>query len=342
MDRYLPASMSVHEWDFDGLSAAVENMGLASEETKPEALEEYGGREAVAINLKDIAAERLEARAKEIGDDWPLLERLVLLRTIDSIWVEHLTELDEMRQGIGLRGLAQEDPLNAYKKEAFGLFEEMRALIRHQVATTIFRVQLVRQAAPPPAGVEGRGGEPGAEPAGAGSDGGAGTASGAGGPASNGRAGAASPARGGPLPAGGLPKALPQGRAMGGSTTSADGEPRCGPARLLAVRQRGWVVTTPAGAARERSTRSATAGDLERAAARPAGRSAGVRDRRRRPDRVHRYRVWDVGQHDNRRKVDAIVVLGAAQYNGRPSAVLAARLDHAIDLYNQGYATGSW
>jgi uncharacterized SAM-binding protein YcdF (DUF218 family) len=50
------------------------------------------------------------------------------------------------------------------------------------------------------------------------------------------------------------------------------------------------------------------------------------------------YRVWDVGQHDNRRSVDAIVVLGAAQYNGRPSAVLAARLDHAIELYNEGYA----
>jgi uncharacterized SAM-binding protein YcdF (DUF218 family) len=50
------------------------------------------------------------------------------------------------------------------------------------------------------------------------------------------------------------------------------------------------------------------------------------------------YRIWDVGQHDNRRPVDAIVVLGAAQYNGRPSAVLAARLDHAIELYKEGYA----
>jgi uncharacterized SAM-binding protein YcdF (DUF218 family) len=50
------------------------------------------------------------------------------------------------------------------------------------------------------------------------------------------------------------------------------------------------------------------------------------------------YRIWDVGQHDNRRHVDAIVVLGAAQYNGRPSAVLAARLDHAIALYKEGYA----
>jgi uncharacterized SAM-binding protein YcdF (DUF218 family) len=50
------------------------------------------------------------------------------------------------------------------------------------------------------------------------------------------------------------------------------------------------------------------------------------------------YRIGEVGQHDNRRSADAIVVLGAAQYNGHPSAVLAARLDHAIELYKQGYA----
>jgi uncharacterized SAM-binding protein YcdF (DUF218 family) len=50
------------------------------------------------------------------------------------------------------------------------------------------------------------------------------------------------------------------------------------------------------------------------------------------------FRVWQVGQGDGRRHVDAIVVLGAAQYNGRPSDALAARLDHAIDLYKAGYA----
>jgi len=50
------------------------------------------------------------------------------------------------------------------------------------------------------------------------------------------------------------------------------------------------------------------------------------------------YRIWEVGDHDTRRHADAIVVLGAAQYNGRPSPVLAARLDHAIELYKEGAA----
>ncbi len=191
VDRYLAPTMPIAEWDLEGLSNALAGMGLSSDETTPAALEEMGARDAVSVNLKDIALERMEAREKEVGEDWPLIERLVLLRTIDSVWVEHLTEIDEMRQGIGWRGLAQEDPLNAFKKEAFALFSEMSQLIRHQVATTIFRVQIVRQQVPPqPTGVEGRG--PAPAPAG-------------GGPAVAGRA---------------LPKAMPQGVASGGSTGS--------------------------------------------------------------------------------------------------------------------------
>ena len=50
------------------------------------------------------------------------------------------------------------------------------------------------------------------------------------------------------------------------------------------------------------------------------------------------FRIWEVGGQDSRHHADAIVVLGAAQYNGRPSAVLAARLDHAVELYKEGYA----
>src|SRR3712207_7803034 len=56
-----------------------------------------------------------------------------------------LTEVDDMRRGIGLRGYAQQDPLNEFRKEAFRLYEELRDLIRHQVATSVFRVNVVRQ-----------------------------------------------------------------------------------------------------------------------------------------------------------------------------------------------------
>ena len=83
---------------------------------------------------------KLDAKEAEVGEEWAMVERFVLLRTIDSLWVEHLTELDDMRRGIGLRGYAQQDPLNEFRKEAFRLYEELRGFIRHQVASTIFRV----------------------------------------------------------------------------------------------------------------------------------------------------------------------------------------------------------
>jgi preprotein translocase subunit SecA len=108
-----------------------------------------GSREAIAEHLRELVDARLEAREAEVGEEaWTVVERLVLLRTIDSLWVEHLTELDDLRRGIGLRGYAQQDPLNEFRREAFRMYQELRDLIRHGVATTIFRVTVNRQAPP--------------------------------------------------------------------------------------------------------------------------------------------------------------------------------------------------
>jgi preprotein translocase subunit SecA len=164
VDRHLPPSVAMKDWDMAGLVTAIEGMGLGGPDINEDALWDFHGPEAIALHLKDLAAERLEQKDEENSEEWSLIERLVLLRTIDSIWVEHLTEIDEMRQGIGLRGFAQEEPLNAFKKEAFALYEEMRGLIRHQLATTIFRVSIVRQPTPPQ-GVEGTGPVPDPEAA---------------------------------------------------------------------------------------------------------------------------------------------------------------------------------
>jgi len=137
------------DWGMEALSMALHAMGLDGPGTSENELWEAGGRDALAAHLRALADDRLDAKEHEVGDvDWAMVERLVLLRTIDSLWVEHLTELDDMRRGIGLRGYAQQDPLNEFKKEAFSLYDQLQALIRHQVATTIFRVQVVRQ---PPA-----------------------------------------------------------------------------------------------------------------------------------------------------------------------------------------------
>ncbi len=203
-----------------GLIAAIEAMGLGGPDVNEDALWDFHNGDAIATHLKDLAAERLEQKGEENPEEWSLIERLVLLRTIDSIWVEHLTEIDELRQGIGLRGYAQEDPINAFKKEAFSLYEEMSALIRHQVATTIFRVSIVR----PPAQPEGGDGT-GSSNAAGGSAGGGTAAAGAGGGAIGGGTGGAVGENGRPAAAGGrpLPRPLPQGRPAGGSLGSSSG-----------------------------------------------------------------------------------------------------------------------
>ncbi len=149
VDQHL-AGEDPDAWTVDALSAALAAMGLGGDETSADTLWDQGGREAIADYLRELADARLDARAAEIGDaDWAQVERIVLVRTIDSLWVEHLTELDDMRRGIGLRGYAQQDPLNEFRREAYRMYEEFRALIRHGVASSIFRVTVQRQ---PPGG----------------------------------------------------------------------------------------------------------------------------------------------------------------------------------------------
>jgi preprotein translocase subunit SecA len=133
------------DWGMEALVAALRAMGLEGPETSEDELWELGSRDAILEHLLDVADGKLAAKEAEIGEaDWSMVERLVLLRTIDSLWVEHLTEIDDMRRGIGLRGYAQQDPLNEFRREAYRLYEELRGLIRHQLASTIFRVTVTR------------------------------------------------------------------------------------------------------------------------------------------------------------------------------------------------------
>ena len=136
----------------DGLAALLADlvrMGIGPDHVDLDELLDLHSAAAVAEHLKGVTDDMLDAREKEVGPEaWSQIERFVLLRTIDSLWVEHLTELDDMRRGIGLRGYAQQDPLNEFRKEAFRLYEELSGFIRHQVASAIFRVTLQRVADP--------------------------------------------------------------------------------------------------------------------------------------------------------------------------------------------------
>jgi preprotein translocase subunit SecA len=105
-------------------------------------------RDAAALgeSVSDLVLARYAEKRETTGTDaMSVLERLVLLRVIDSLWVEHLTAIDDMRRGIGLRAYSQRDPLNEFKIEAYRMFDELKSTIRHDVTHTVFRVTVTQQ-----------------------------------------------------------------------------------------------------------------------------------------------------------------------------------------------------
>src|SRR6185312_11130809 len=114
-------------------------------------------REAVL----ELVAQQFAAKAEEFtavkglapfGDDpFGFVERQVLLQTIDLLWVDHLTAMEEMREGIGLQAYGQNDPLVMYKREGHDMFEQLKGNIRNLVARNIYHQNIqIRQGPPPP------------------------------------------------------------------------------------------------------------------------------------------------------------------------------------------------
>ena len=151
LDRHLLPDVPPDDWELDELSKELVGLGLDPARVTPDAIWDLGSREGILTALQELVDSTLAEREATNGEEvWAVVERVVLLRAIDSLWVEHLTELDDMRRGIGLRGYGGEDPLQAFKKVAFALYEELRGFIREQVAHTIFRVTVTQQPTPPP------------------------------------------------------------------------------------------------------------------------------------------------------------------------------------------------
>ena len=115
---------------------------------RSDGLSELGDRQITA-KLTDYAMELYEQREQELGpDNMRIAERLVMLRVIDRLWMEHLTAMDHLRQGIGLRSVGQEQPLIVYKREGHALFEALLASIQYDVTHSIYRVGIAREAPP--------------------------------------------------------------------------------------------------------------------------------------------------------------------------------------------------
>ncbi len=134
---------------FDSLIADVATILPLPPEINARALSRMQPNQ-VEEKLMEQAHALYQRREEEMGaDNMRLLERLVMLRTMDGLWVEHLTAMEYMRQGIGLQAMAQRDPLVAYKQRSHEMFQDLLAAIQHSVAHAIFRLG-IKKGTPPP------------------------------------------------------------------------------------------------------------------------------------------------------------------------------------------------
>lgn len=138
------------DWDTEGLAktvAGVFPVGDRKEELR-KIKEESGDPEEKVKNIikyiSDLAVEAYAKKEEELGsENMRMAEKMVALQIIDNLWMNHLDEIDYLREGIGLRGYGQRDPLIEYKREAFRMFSGLMDNIRSTIVNTIFRVSLI-------------------------------------------------------------------------------------------------------------------------------------------------------------------------------------------------------
>ena len=141
--EFADESMLPEEWDLKGLGKAVFkqfNFGLNSFDS--DTLDALTTERLVRL-IYDSALKVYDEKEAIIGsDDFRHLERIIMLQTVDSLWKDHLFSMDHLKEGIGLRGYAQQNPLIVYKKEGFDMFQSMIFRIKEEALGILFRIQI--------------------------------------------------------------------------------------------------------------------------------------------------------------------------------------------------------
>ncbi len=153
LEQYCPENAYSEAWDGDGMAE-----GLAHEFAIELTKETLGFPEIGRDTLKEAILEKVKSlyqhKASEFGEDlMNTIEKQIFLRMIDSHWKDHLLAMDSLKEGIGLRGYGQKEPLSEYKKEGFEMFSAMIDRIKRDTIEHLFRVQIVSEEKRPAASV---------------------------------------------------------------------------------------------------------------------------------------------------------------------------------------------
>ncbi|OGW73707.1 MAG: preprotein translocase subunit SecA [Nitrospirae bacterium RIFOXYC2_FULL_44_7] len=137
---YCPEEKHSEEWDMKGLHAAVFGTFSLTYVSASKSLEE------IRPSLMSAVKEAYEKKEAEIGNEMMrYIEKTVMLQVVDTQWKDHLLAMDHLKEGIGLRGYGQRDPLTEYKKEAFDVFAEMTDRISIEVLNRVFKIQVKKE-----------------------------------------------------------------------------------------------------------------------------------------------------------------------------------------------------
>ncbi|MBL8383717.1 MAG: preprotein translocase subunit SecA [Burkholderiales bacterium] len=141
---YVPAESVEEQWDLDALTTVLrEDWGLDAPVAQWAQADASLSDEDILSRVAGIAARAYQAKVETVGrENWSPFERSVMLQSIDHHWREHLASLDHLRQGIHLRGYAQKNPKQEYKREAFELFQAFLESVKHDVTKTLMTVRV--------------------------------------------------------------------------------------------------------------------------------------------------------------------------------------------------------
>jgi preprotein translocase subunit SecA len=149
IDQFVPEGARYDQYDLPGLQTAVLNQFGAKLDTHE--LSGLGRRE-VEEKLNDLLIERYEEKERMIGPEgMRQAESIIMLNVVDNLWKDHLLSMDHLKEGIGLRGYGQKDPLIEYKKESFTMFQELMDRIEDETIKYLYfmRIESAGPSGPP-------------------------------------------------------------------------------------------------------------------------------------------------------------------------------------------------
>ena len=144
IDKFIPVHSLEEQWDIIGLEQEIQQMSgirvsIQNWLAEDDSLHEEGLRAKILATLVDYYRQKERFINPEVMRN---IERSVMLQILDNHWKDHLADMDQLRDGIHLRGYAQQDPKQEYKKEAFRMFAAMLDNIRHEVIKTLYSIQI--------------------------------------------------------------------------------------------------------------------------------------------------------------------------------------------------------